>query len=253
MDEKDKKIEELTKRLEKLERNFTLHQHTGFDDTRVLNKTIRLDKDEVYALKNAEISSPEILNYGAGASERFGLAIACGRGDTSAGVNRRSDNMQVNLQHNPNGTSGQISFFNIYSKPIGGTGVSVTSGGSTVSIPGFGFATNELANQVISIFNSSGVFVETRLITSNTSSVVTITDTWGASTSNASFLINFPAYLGSGETIFQRGYFQEGAVGGVRFGMGVTAGAQNQNGLLYMDAAGDLYWRNKTGTSTKLN
>lgn len=251
MDDKDKKIQELTQRLEKLERSFAVHQHTGFDDTRVLSKTIRLDKDEFYALKNAEISSPEIINYGSGASERFGLAIVCGKGDTSAGVNRRSDNMQINLQHNPNGTSGQVSFLNIYSKPISGVGGSVTSGGNTVTISGFGFATNELANQVISVFDSSGNFIETRVIASNTSTVITINGTWGASTSNATFLINFPAYLGSAETIFQRGYFQEGTGGGVRFGMGVTAGGQN--GLLYMDSAGDLYWRNKAGTSVKLN
>ena len=57
--------------------------------------------------------------------------------------------------------------------------------------------------------------------------------------------------MGSAQTIFQRFYTQEGTAGGIRFGVGATAGGQN--GLLYSDATGDLYWRDKAGTSVKLN
>ena len=120
-----------------------------------------------------------------------------------------------------------------------------------MTINGFDFTTNELSGHLINIYNSSGTFVESQAIASNTSTVITISGTWTSSTSGGIFFIYNPAYLGSAEHIWQRAYVQEGTSGGVRFGVGPTAGGQN--GLLYMDSAGDLWWRDKAGTAIQLN
>jgi len=175
--------------------------------------------------------------------------------DTTPGLTKKTPNMQLEMTHIPNQSS-LFSYLTAQRAPLVGsyenTSVSTTLGGNTVTIAGFNFITNELAGAYINIYNSSTTLVETQTIASNTATVITISGTWLASTSNATFKIYTPVFLGRTETIFRRVYVEEGtASGGIRFGVGATG--NTQNGLLYMDATGDLYWRNKAGTSTKLN
>lgn len=163
-------------------------------------------------------------------------------------------NMQFNFQHYPQSAANQ-SFFTATRPPshisIPGNTITTTSGGSTVTINGYNFTTNALAGALIVITDSAGTFIETQTIASNTATVVTITDTWLATTTGGTFVIYVPCYMGSAQTIFQRFYTQEGVAGGIRYGVGVTN--DGQNGLSYMDATGDFYWRDKGGTSIKLN
>ena len=83
--------------------------------------------------------------------------------------------MQVNLEHYPQtgppyetSTHLRFSYFDAFRPPVysnnPNTTTSVTSGGTTVSITGFGFATNSLTNALIDIFDSSGNLIETQVI-----------------------------------------------------------------------------------------
>ena len=247
-------VYELTNMLESFKRDYEKHQHDDLDGTKILTKDIKLGMENYLDVGYAGHGSAKIQNLGA-TNEQMQYSIGVSK-DGRRGFVNKLDTLQFNLIHLPNSTAKQ-SFINAFRGPIvtplSGQTIDTTSGGNTVTISGFNFITNELAGAVISIKDSSDVLVETRVIASNTDTVITISGTWGASTTDGYYIIYTPVFLGSADTIFQRFYTQEGTGGGIRFGMGVTAGALNQNGLLYMDATGDLYWRNKSGTSTKLN
>ena len=246
-------VAKLQQDMKKFMEDYAKHNHDDVDGTRRLRKTIDIDDDQALGVGNGTMASPPIRSLGA-STEQVQYSIAVGKDDGRSGFVNKADLLQLNFLHQPRNASLQ-SFINAFRTPVvtslGGTSISTTSGGNTVTIAGFGFASNELAGALIDIFNSSGALVETQVIASNTATVITITGTWLASTSGATFQIYSPVFFGSAETIFQRFYTQEGTAGGIRFGVGVTAGGQN--GLLYSDATGDLYWRNKSGVSTKLN
>jgi hypothetical protein len=241
------KIYELEQRLSKFEKDFAKHQHDNLDGTKTLRKNIELDVDQHLQVGLASQMTLPISGQGT-TSEQITYSLAVGADKNGKGISNKVDSLQLNLKHQPRNTSLQ-SFITATRTPqvnqISGTTVATTAGGNTITINGYNFATDELAGGTINIYNSSGTFIDSKVIASNTSNVVTITATWLFTESNATFDIYSPVFLGSANTIFQRFYTQEGTAGGVTNG--------GQNGLLYMDATGDLYWRNKGGTSTKLN
>ena len=253
LSEKDNLLNELKKDFEVFKQNFEAHKHTNNDGTKKVTNGIDTIPGEVVSFGIG--SAVSMTANPSSSTEENRLYLSVGSDANSIQL-QQSKSLQINMLHQPNNTSNQ-SFITAFRPPlyvpVNGTTISVTAGGSTVTINGYNFTTNALTNAVINIYSSSGSLVESRIIASNTSDVITINGTWGATTSGGSFLILQPVFLGSADQIWQRFYVQEGTGGGIRFGMGVTAGSQNQNGLLYMDSAGDLYWRNKSGTSTKLN
>jgi hypothetical protein len=248
-----RKIQELENKLQTLEVNYAKHQHDSLDGTNTLRKNIKLDQDQYLQVGLGGQGTGSINNNGL-ANEQIQYALSVGKDDGRSGFVAKADVLQMDFLHQPKTA---LSFITARRtpliSPVGSTSLSVTSGGNTVTIDGYNFITDELAGGIIDIYNSSGTLIESRIIASNTATAITITGTWGASTSSATFQIYRPVYNGSADYIWQRYYTQEGTAGGIRFGMGVTAGALNQNGLLYMDATGDLYWRNKSGTAVKLN
>lgn len=244
-------VDILNQKIQTLEAILANHQHVLGDGTQPLRKSIILDRDQWLATGHSQVitGNPQFLGT---ANEFYGLSISEGPDSVTQGVLYKSQNLQMDFLHYPNTDT---SFVQLSRKPLvacnQGTTVSVSSGGSSVTIDGYAFATNELAGGVIWIQDSGGNYLEAHLIASNTATSVTITGTWANTASGCTFGIYRPVYFGTAETILQRIYVQESTAGGIRFGMGPTAGGQN--GLLYMDAAGDLYWRSKAGTSTKLN
>lgn len=249
----ENRIAELERGLQKLKQDYIVHNHTISDGTSMLRKRIQLDPDQSLNVGYAGHLS-DLKNYG-NSDEVYTYGINVGPDTNNTGFGNKSENMQINLTHIPKSTQ---SFFFGFRKPLispfYGNSVSTTASGNTVTIVGYDFTTNELAGALIHIFNSSDVYIETQTIASNTSTVATISGSWLFTTSSAKFFIGIPVYNGSAQYIWQRDYVQEGTAGGVRFGVGPTwTSGTAQNGLLYMNATGDLYWRNKSGTSTKLN
>lgn len=244
-------VNDLKNELEAVKRVLSMHQHNDQDGTNMLRKNIMLDQDQWISVGcSQQISSQNITGS---VNDFYGTSISVGSDTQTEGFTNKSDNLQLNLIHRPNGT---ISALTCFRKPLASsfqnTSITTTAAGNTVTITGFDFTTNSLAGALIDIFDSSNALVETQTIASNTATVITISGTWINSTSNGTFLIYRPVFLGSTDTIFERLYLQEGSTtGGLRFGVGPTN--NTQNGLLYMDATGDLYWRDKAGSSTKLN
>lgn len=252
-DNSENRIAQLENRLRLLEQKYATHQHDNIDGTNILRKVILLDQDQLLRVGFYGVASFPVLSPGA-AAEQFGFGIIANKQLGNGGIGTQTDGMQMNFLHQPNNASLQ-SFINGYRGPIvtslQGTSITVTAAGNTVTIVGYNFATNSLAGALIDIFASDGSLVETQTIASNTSTVVTISGTWANTTSGGTFQIYVPVFVGSADTIWQRFYCNEGTPGGIRFGVGPTNGGQN--GLLYMDATGDIYWRDKGGVSTKLN
>lgn len=187
------------------------------------------------------------------ASYQIQTSIVAGS-DQAGAASITTDNLQLNLLHQPNNISNQ-SFITAFRPPVyanfPGTTITTTMGGNTVTTSGYGFTIDSLANALINIFNASGTLIETQIIVSNTDTVITISGTWLASTIAGTLGILQPVFLGAADTPYQRLYTREGTTGGLRFGIGPTSGGQN--GLLYMDSSGNLYWRDKVGTSSQLN
>lgn len=243
-------INQLKQELNQFKYEYSKHQHSDIDGTNSLRKSFSLDNDQFGTIGLGTLGSYPVTNPGASTEQlQFSLGLSK---DKSTGFKNKIDTLQLNQIYQPNSKTGFInSYTGTVVSSLAGTSITTTAAGNTVTINGFDFTTNELAGQLINIYNSSGAFVESQTIASNTGTVITISGTWSASTSGGTFFIYTPVYLGSAESIWQRFYTQEGTSGGIRFGVGPTAGGQN--GLLYMDSAGDLYWRTKAGVSFKLN
>ena len=245
-------IQDLRQEIELLKSRYAVHQHDDVDGTNHLRKNIVLDKDQSIVIGTGGIVTDSNATGSVSDIYNFYTTVGPDTGPTIFG--NQSPNLQLVMQHLPNNTSLQSFIFGMR-KPLvsswQGTKTSTTLGGNTATISGYNFATNSLAGALINITASDGTFVETQTIASNTATSITISGTWLASTSSADFYIYVPVFFGSADFPWQRLYTQEGTGAGIRFGVGPTAGGQN--GLLYMDSTGDLYWRDKAGTSTKLN
>lgn len=245
-------LRKVQQELQAFKNEYSIHQHNDVDGTNHLRKNIVLDQDQsvvvgcLQAITASGFNPTDGVNYFA--------ALVDGEDMRNAYV-AESPNMQLLLTHVPNSSS-KFSFVTASRSPLvasyANTSITVTAGGNTVTIAGYDFTTNELAGAYINIYDSSGTLIETQTVLSNTSTVVTIVGTWLNSTSGGVFDIYVPVFIGRTQSIWRRLYVEEGsATGGVRIGPGPTA--NGQNGLLYMDAAGDLYWRDKAGTSVKVN
>lgn len=247
------KIQELESKIQKLEANYAKHQHDGLDGTNQLRKSIKLDVDQWMQVGlGSQATAPQDYSKQGQDDEQLQYSIGVGKDDGRTGFVSKANILQMDFLHQPQTL---LSFLTarrtpVVSSSLEGTTVSTTAGGNTVTIPGYNFATNELAGAVIGIYTEAGGFIESKIIASNTATVVTITGTWLATSNPASFEIYRPVYMGAADYIYQRFYAQEGTAGGIRFGIGPTN--EGQNGLIYMDSAGALFWRNKAGASTKI-
>ena len=238
------KIADLEKKIQDLEDTLTRHNHTGRDGSSRLNYTQDIDSLEEYRVGYAASFSGTTITGPASVA-----IVQAGRDNNLIKGYRNS---QVLLQHlDSTDDSTRLSFllgarYPSYSGVLG----NVTSGGSTLTQSEYSWDTDALVGSRIFITDSGGNF-ETRTITSNTATVATISGTWGTTVTNGVWGVVTYVYLGAAQYPWQRAYVAEDTAGGVRFGDGETNGGDN--GLLYMDATGDLYWRNKAGTPTKLN
>jgi len=248
----EKRIVQLETKLKALEGKYAIHQHNNTDGTNYLRKSLVLDADQAYTVGDGVWQTFRAPNATDGTNYISGWTVGV---NTTPGVSQQSPNMQMVMTHVP-GSAAKFSFLTAVCAPLvvsyQNTSISTTAAGNTVTIAGYNFVVNSLAGAYINIFDSSLALIETQQIASNTATVITIAGTWLASTANGFFIIYNPVFLGRTSEIFHRLYVEEGSsVGGVRFGVGPTG--NTQNGLLYMDATGDLYWRDKAGTSVKLN
>lgn len=227
----------------------TAHTHNGTDSLLITTVDLPIGTPIKLGLGG-------MISFSKGAlgsvAEQVQTSIVSGK-DQAGGTGNTTGNLQFNLLHQPKNASNQ-SFINAFRPPVFGnilgTTISTTLGGNTVTTVGYNFTANSLVNALINIFNASGTLIETQVIASNTTTVITIVDTWLATTTGGTLFIFQPVFLGSADTPFQRVYTSFTTGGGFRFGVGPTNGGQNS--LLYSIDGSDLYYRKSNGISIRI-
>lgn len=233
----------LNKNYNNLKTLFEHHAHSGSDSTMKLKYGLEIQQSEISYFGNGGIL--QINNPATPTVDTFFIASGKDRG-LPAGNAQSTINSTIQLQNQTND-----SFFYGVGHEWTNANITVTAAGATLTDATFNWTVNALAGMYVNILTSDSLLVETQKIASNTASVITITGTWANTTSGAIYEVFTPCYLGSAQHPWRRVYTGEGTGEGIRFGYGVTNGGQN--GLLYMDATGDIYWRDKASIATKLN
>lgn len=238
------KMEDEVKSLRRVIEN---HTHGGNDGSRyIYNDGIVLKPGQQFQTGNMAVA--ELTT-----SEHMLGALIVGS-DTEAGDG--SQNAQLTIEHIPstNGSTNNTFMYGLRSPIVTGTDGQISSGGTTLTTEEFKFDTNALAGAFISVENPDDeADIEGFEIASNTQDTITITGgSWGfSSRNNAVYNVFVPIYFGAAQFPWRRLYTLQGNGGGVRFGLGATAGGQN--GLLYMNDDGDIVWRNPSGSLFVLN
>lgn len=249
-----KKIEEDKKKtnddLSRLRSVVEKHQHTDSDGTPKLRIGIETitESGGLSYIGNGGVG--QVTSVNSDGTKNHSLFIAVGE-DKGLSVSDAQESINSQLVLSQYGNGSGTFFYSASNPQYTNKGKSVSSGGSTLTDTNFNWSINVLAGAYVNIYDSVGSFQFTRQISSNTSSVITITGTWPSTVSNCTYSVFLPTYLGSADNPWKRGYVGEGTSEGLRFGYGPTNGGQN--GLLYMDSSGNLYWRNKGGSSSLLN
>lgn len=211
------------------------------------------------------------------ASEVNSIALTAGRdrGSPAGGAKENSNNSQIFLQHQ-NGTYGDTNqtFLFGFRPPLftnftDTSGITATSGASTLTDSTQNWTTNELAGAQLLVYSSAGAFQYSRQIASNTATVITIDGTFPATVSNAKYTVLMPVYLGAADYPWRQGYFggQDVSSGGtgaqrrvLRFGYGTSSGA-DVIGLFFGTGdpenvvtanVGSLFLRSDGGATTTL-
>lgn len=225
-----KDFQALKQEFENFKRNeFAIHQHTNSDGTSRLRKNIVLDQDQYLTVGSSQMYSKQSYSVADGLVYE-GIIEAGSQMEQTTTV--QSPNMRVVLKQFE-AVSADISEFYGHSNPLvfpyENTSISTTAGGSTVTINGYNFGTNTLNGSVINIYDSTGALVESQVVSSNTSTVITITDTWINSTSGGQFKIYNRVALGSTENVWERVHLWTGSSGGIWFGSGNLLNGQVSN------------------------
>lgn len=257
-DELRRKLDDLQKDYDETKRVLSTHTHSGKDGTKpFFNEDIKLKTGSTLTAGYTHLTDIVQSISGDPAGRQVAALVVGDDEDVSNGW----QNAEVLLDHQKytNGSTNQTFFYGVRgtgyaSGATGTTGTgSVTSGGTSFSQGEFTFVASALIGGWICVTNpAASTEFDCYEISANTASGITITGgTWTFTGSSCPFSIFYPVYLGSAQAPWRRIYTKRGTVGGIRFGEGDTNGGQN--GLLYSDASGDLYWRNYAGASTKLN
>lgn len=221
------------------------HTHGGNDgSTYIFNDGIALKSGQQFQSGNVafgELVNPDV-------SSIFGVVLVGGDTIGRDGVS----NAQLTIDHQPTttGSTNQTFFYGLRPPLFVGSDGEIDSGGTTLRTNKYDFGINELAGAFVIVRDpaeGSSTF-NGFTIASNTRNTITITGgSWSfASSSNADFVIFVPMYLGSADYPWRRLYVLSDSTGGIRFGLGNTAGGQNA--LLFWDsAASELKIRKTNG------
>ena len=266
MDEETKtKIEELNKKIadfdskllkfSELENKFSLHKHNGYDNSLEIDGNLRLKPTSFFTIGTSYQANTR-LNAGL-SNEANRHYLAAGK-DSQLSFGNTTENTQLTLEDQPGttGSTNQSFYYGVRPPLWAESGISITSGGNTLADTKRTWATNILAGAYIDVYDSTGTFKETRVIASNTATVVTITGTWTFTDTSSSYIIFMPVYLGSADFPWRRLYITSD----IRFGKGLSAGTDviwikfgtaTPEGAITANI-GSLYMRTDGGTSTTL-
>lgn len=260
--EKDTKIQDLTRKADEMKDKFDNHRHTGSDNSLPLREDIILDKERGVQIGNSGLSGLTIdrkdknnPHFPFPLHEKDYTVLLTGR-DKGKGIVEESVNSQITIEHQPNLDE---TFLYGFRPPLYfGMNVDIVNGGSTLTQGKYKWEVNEFIGYlgtpaVVNVWDSNGVFRQAKVIASNTASTITITGTWNFTDNNCTFMVWKPIYFGASTYVWKRLYTAPDESGGIRFGFGktVTSAGDADNGLLYMKGTdGKLYWRGTDGVIT---
>lgn len=236
-------VDALKKTVDELSRLLKLHKHEGDDGSARIQKEIDLVAGQTVGAGGVggvtALSDP--------VNDRTNTFLITGRDQSAAdGVS----NSQIVLEHQyatdaANGTR-QTFFYGIRAPLFSGSSGDIKSGGTTLAQSDYQWRTDDLVGCYV--VAKSGASFNCFKVTANTARSLTVDGTWTFGAGGVSYTVFTPVYLGSADYPWRRAYVGDLSAGGLRFGFGATAGGQN--GLLYMNASGQLIWRNKAGGET---
>jgi len=212
--------------LEIFDGEYERHSHSGYDRTAEIDGTLKLKSESWLNIGNTYRT--DVNAYVGTTSEINRMYLGVGSGnDTELALSNSTKNTQITVEHLP-GTTGaglaNASFIYAFRPPvyIKWGGIGITSGGSTITNTDADWVTNELSGAYVNVFDSSSVFKETRLIASNTGTVITISGTFSYTDANSSYSVFMPVYMGSAEFPWRRLY----TISDIRLGMGTSTGSE---------------------------
>ncbi len=246
-EERKKMMDDYSARMDAVEKVLKEHAHQKGDGSSPIEKDIEL-------LSGQSFTSGEVGTfYGIESAETDRtLAIVVTGRDKSAAEGIQNSQVQLEHQYGTDSTTRQSFYYGIRGPIYQGSSGTIESGDVELTQNDWQWVTDELAGARILVYTADQSTFAGYTILSNTEKTLTITGgTWGFTGTGLFYQVFMPVYLGGSTYPWRRIYVEEGTAGGIRIGLGATAGGQN--GLIYMDDAGDLYWRNKAGSSGKLN
>lgn len=244
--ERKSERDDFDERMLAVEKILREHTHRGDDESSAIEKDLEL-------LSGNGFSSGDVATFTGleSAEQNRTLAVFSTGRDKSEAEGINNSQVQLEHQYSTDSTTRQSFYYGIRGPIYQGTSGVFTSGGTSMKQSDWTFEPDSLVGARVLIYYTATSFGGFE-IASNTNKSITIAGgTFASSVSGAQYQIFMPVYLGGATYPWRRIYMEEGTAGGLRIGLGATGAGQN--GLLYMDATGDLYWRNKGGTSTKLN
>jgi len=244
-------IENLKREIFELKDKFAFHKHSNYDGSQTINSLIRLP-GEVFFIAGNTCQVGITRNQGKSNESNRHFLLAGGEGSNTY------NSTQLMLENQPGTTGGtNQSFYYAFRPPIWQNGgISITSGTNTFTDNKRNWAVNSLINAYVNLTNSTGVFKETRKITANTATQITVDANFTFTDSNSTYHIFMPVYLGGADFPWRRIYtmedirFGRGTSGGtdvifIKFGSGTPEGAITAN-------VGSLYLRTNGGANTTL-
>lgn len=236
------KIEELKQEIEKISKDFILvqkeneilkndisslkqvsqtHRHNGNDNSAYLNQDIILPDQSIVEIGNAGFGA--FTKYPGLSSEVNYLFLLAGK-DHEKSFGETSDNTQIIIEHQPATTGGTNQTFFWGARPplYIKSGISITSGTNTLSDTTKTWTTNILTGAYVSVYDSTSVLKETRIISSNTATQITVDVNWTFTDSNSTYMIFMPVYFGAADSPWRRLY----TATDIRFGRGTSTGTE---------------------------
>jgi len=241
-----KQLEELKQQVDILKKDFATEKFLPYEELK-RDYSIKLDTAKYFSSGNAAFggyASKTAIND-ISSSEQAVIFIGKDRELGRAGI----DNTQMTLlRDNVNNQAYMLSMSGIILNAIDGIG---KAGSTTIhSNSAKALQAENLTNHLITFRCDNGLYYGSYIV-SNEGNHLTLASALPDDMSEKDFLIYTPVFLGSPLVPWERLYVTSGTAGGVRFGEGTTTGGQN--GLLYMNSSGNLFWRTPAGASTQLN
>ena len=220
----EREVENLKRIFQEVEHKLSFHKHRGYDESQMIDGDLKLKPASRITMGNSLIGHLT-LNEGA-SNEVNKIDIATGKGIREDLGATTGGNTELILEnHIPylqaSDWKNQSFLWSIRPPLHFNEGISITSGGSTLTDTSRNWTVNKLTGAYINVYDSSGNLY-THKIASNTATVITITDTWAFTDANSSYLVLMPTYLGAADYPWRRLYVAED----IRIGIGATDGTK---------------------------